>query len=162
RTGFPVQLSGNADNIPSMSFSPTTQHQRPGLLLMDGVVYAAFGGHCDVSPWRGWIFGVSTAGNVTARWVDNSLPGSGAGIWQSGYGLTSDGSGSILFITGNGAAPSSPTAGSSPPATLGESVVRLHVGSNGSLTPVDFFAPFDAAQLDQNDVDFGSGGLVGL
>jgi hypothetical protein len=163
RSGFPVPLSGNADNLPSISFTPTTQQQRPGLLLMDGVVYAAFGAHCDVSPWRGWVFGVSTTTHtVTARWVDNSLPGSGGGIWQSGYGLTSDGSGSILFITGNGAAPATPTAGSSPPTTLGESVVHLRVQPNGTLRAVDFFAPFDAAQLDQNDVDFGSGGIVGL
>jgi PQQ-like domain len=162
RQGFPVQLSGAADNAPSISFNPKTQQQRPGLLLMNGVVYAAFGGHCDYSPWRGWVFGVSTAGRIAARWVDNTSSSSGAGIWQSGVGLSSDASGSILFISGNGAAPSAATPGSSPPTSLGESVVRLRVQSNGSLSAVDFFAPFDAAQLDQNDVDFGSGGLVGL
>jgi HYDIN/CFA65/VesB family protein len=41
-------------------------------------------------------------------------------------------------------------------------VVRLHVQPDGSLKPVDFFAPFDAGQLDVFDGDFGSGAFVGL
>ncbi len=162
RPGFPVLLSGAADNDPSLAFAATTQQQRPGLLLMNGVVYAAFGSHCDYGPWEGWVFGVSTAGHVTARWVDNLSGNNGAGIWQSGTGLTSDASGSILFSTGNLGAPGTPAPGNSPPSTLGESVVRLHVQPNGSLTPVDFFTPFDGQQLDQYDADLGSGGVVGL
>src|SRR6266851_4883822 len=59
KAGFPVQLSGAAQNHPSMTFGPTTQMQRPGLLLLNGAVYAAFGSHCDHTPWQGWIFGVS-------------------------------------------------------------------------------------------------------
>ena len=31
--------------------------QRPGLLLIGGVVYAAFGGHCDYGDYRGWVLG---------------------------------------------------------------------------------------------------------
>lgn len=159
--GFPVELAGAAQNAPARTFSPTTQLQRPGLLLMGGVVYAAFGAHCDIKPWQGWIFGVSTAGKVTARYVDNTTA-EGAGIWQSGSGLTSDGSGTILFTTGNGGAPSKPAAGASPPANLGESVVRLRVQGDGSLKAVDFFAPFNAPTLDENDADFASGGITGL
>ena len=159
--GFPVELAGAAQNAPSRTFAPTTQLQRPGLLLMGGVVYAAFGAHCDVKPWQGWIFGVSTAGKVTARYVDDTTA-EGAGIWQSGSGLTSDGPGTILFTTGNGGAPSKPAAGTSPPANLGESVVRVHVQGDGSLAPVDFFAPFNAPSLDEYDADFASGGVTGL
>lgn len=162
RAGFPVRLDGTADNDPTVSFIPANQQQRPGLLLMNGVVYAGFGGHCDFGQYEGWVFGVSTAGQVTARWVDNVSGDNGAGIWQSGVGLASDGSGSILLSTGNGGAPTTPAPGSSPPASFGESVVRLHVQPDGSLKPVDFFAPFDAAQLDKFDADFGSGGVVGL
>src|SRR4051794_16915866 len=69
RPNFPVTISGNADNAPGQTFNPRTELQRPGLLLMDGVVYAAFGSHCDIRPWQGWAFGVSTAGAVKARWV---------------------------------------------------------------------------------------------
>ena len=159
--GFPVEMSGAAQNAPGRSFFATDELQRPGLLLMGGVVYAAFGSHCDHSPWQGWIFGVSTAGKVTARFVSDTTE-EGAGIWQSGAGLTSDGPETILFSTGNGGAPSAAAPGTSPPANLGESVVRVRVQPDGSLKPVDFFAPFDAVSLDGYDADFASGGVTAL
>jgi iron transport multicopper oxidase len=162
RPGFPVELSGIAQNEPDATFIATNQQQRPGLLLMNGVVYAAFGSHCDYETWQGWVFGVSTAGQVTSRWVDNAPNSGGAGIWQSGVGLMSDEPGSLFFVTGNGGSPSTPTPGDEPPATFGESVVHLEVQPDGTLEPVDFFAPFDAPTLDLYDADFGSGGIVGL
>ncbi len=165
RAGFPVELGGKAQNVieggKAQEFHAQTQLQRPGLLLMNGVVYAAFGSDCDTTPWQGWVFGVSTEGEVTARWVADEL-GSGAGIWQSGAGLTSDRPGSILLSTGNGGAPSGPIPGDTPPADLGESIVRLDVQPNGTLKAVDFFAPFDAQSLDTWDADFASGGVTGL
>jgi CelD/BcsL family acetyltransferase involved in cellulose biosynthesis len=161
KAGFPVRLDGAAQNAPAQTFNATTELQRPGLLLLDGVVYAAFGGHCDITPYQGWIFGVSTSGAVKARWVADAT-GNGAGIWQSGAGLTSDGSGQILLSTGNGGAPNAAILGSTPPANLGESVARLQVQADGSLKATDFFAPFDAFSLDSWDADFASGGVTGL
>lgn len=159
--GFPVRLSGTADNDPAIAFQAQTQQQRPGLLLLNGVIYAGFGSHCDSSPFEGWVFGVSTAGQIKARWV-SVTSGDGGGVWQAGVGLSSDGPNSILIATGNGGAPSTPAAGTSPPPSCGECIIRLQIQNDGSLKPVDFFAPFDAAQLDQFDADFGSGGVVGL
>jgi hypothetical protein len=161
RPGFPVLLSGAAQNAPGQTFEAKTELQRPGLLLMGGVVYAGFGSDCDIEPWQGWVFGVSTAGAVKARWVADET-GSGAGIWQSGAGLTSDGPGNILLSTGNGGAPATPTPGNTPPTNLGESIVRLQVQGDGSLKATDFFAPFDASSLDGWDADFASGGVTGL
>jgi len=159
--GWPVQLGGTGDNHPSTTFDAEDQDQRAGLLLVNGVVYAGFGSTCDAAPFEGWVFGVSTAGHVTARWV--SVTGYfGGGVWQAGVGLSSDSPGSILLATGNGGAPTTPAPGTSPPASCGECVIRLQVQPDGTLAPVDFFAPFDAAQLDQFDSDFGSGGVVGL
>ncbi|HWX96416.1 MAG TPA: choice-of-anchor D domain-containing protein [Solirubrobacteraceae bacterium] len=162
KAGFPVELAGNAQNQPGEAFQPTTQLQRPGLLLLGGVVYAAFGSHCDITPWKGWIFGVSTKAEVKARWVDETSANNGGGIWQSGAGLSSDGPGEILLTTGNGGAPTTATPGTSPPASLGESAVRLAVQADGSLKPVDFFAPFNAPEMDTFDADFASGGLTVL
>jgi hypothetical protein len=159
--GFPVLLNGTAQNAPGQEFHPKTQLQRPGLLLLEGVVYAAFGSDCDTSPWQGWVFGVSTEGAVKARWVADET-GGGAGIWQSGSGLASDGPGTILLSTGNGGAPSTPTPGDTPPSDLGESIVRLDVQPDGSLKAVDFFAPYNATYLDSWDADFASGGVTGL
>src|SRR6185312_2293199 len=73
-----------------------------------------------------------------------------------------DGPGTLLVSTGNTGAPSTATPGKTPPSSLGESVVRLTVQSDGSLKATDFFAPFDAQQLDTWDADFASGGVTGL
>ena len=162
RPGFPVQISGTASNFPGQVFNPTTQLQRPGLLLLDGVVYAAFGGHCDYFPYDGWIAGISTAGKLTTLWVDESTKGGGAGIWQSGGGLVSDGPGQILLTTGNGNLPATGSAGHTPPTDLGQAVVRLGVQPDGSLKATDYFIPYDALGLNDWDADLGSGSPMAL
>jgi hypothetical protein len=164
--GFPVEIQGTPDNTPGVPFTDYNELQRPALLLLGGVVYAAFASDCDDTPYRGIVAGVSTTTHlITAMWSDEAGAGtdqnSQSGIWQSGGGLVSDGANQILLTTGNGIAPP-PSAGKDPPQTLSESVVRLDVGSNGKLTPTDYFAPANAPDLDQGDQDLGSGGPIAL
>jgi hypothetical protein len=163
KAGFPVTIGGHPSNDPTATFDPAYQGQRPGLLLLNGVVYAAFGSHCDYgSDYRGYVVGVSTSGTQTALWSDETGSGNkGAGIWAGGGGLVSDGDGQILFATGNGVSPA-PGPGNAPPGNLAESVVRLHVQADGSLAPTDFFSPSNAPTMDVNDTDFGSGGPLAL
>jgi iron transport multicopper oxidase len=157
RANFPVLIQGKAQNN-GVTFNATEHMQRPGLLLMDGVVYVGFGSHCDHGTWQGWVFGVNaTSAAITARWASAFW---GAGIWQSGSGLMSDGPGRIYLSTGNGASP--PVGTSAPGTTFGESVVRLAVQPSGALKAMDFFAPYDAARLDDYDADFASGGVTAL
>jgi len=164
RPGFPVLIQGLAANDPTHAFNATNQMQRPGLLLMDGVVYAGFGGHCDFGPYEGWVVGISTAGRITTLWTTEAHQGGspGAGIWQSGGGLVSDGPGRIFLSTGNGNATNRPTPGASPPDALGAAVVRLAVQPDNSLRASDFFAPYDAQHLNEWDADVGSGAPVAL
>ena len=162
RPGFPVQIQGSADNVSGVPFDARQHLQRAGLILLDGVVYAAFAGNCDIQPWKGWIFGVSTAGQITARWAAVDGSALGAGIWQTGGALVVDGPGTFLVSTGNGAVPTSPLPGSTPPSYLGEAWVRLTVQGNGTLKATDFFIPYDASQLNQWDGDLGSGAPMGL
>jgi hypothetical protein len=163
KPGFPVRIEGAASNDPASVFEPTHQHQRPGLLLLGGVVYAAFGAHCDASPYKGWVAGISTAGKLVTLWTTEAGAGqSQAGIWQAGGGIVSDAPGQLIVATGNGPSPAQPTPGSMPPRTLGESVIRLSVGADGSLSATDFFTPYDAAHLNSVDGDLGSGAPVGL
>ena len=162
RPGFPVRIGGAPTNDPTHPFNALTAAQRPGLLLLGGVVYAGFASYCDHGPFVGYVVGVSTGGAQTAMWSTESGNGSGeAGIWQSGAGLVSDGPGQIIVATGNGISPQ-PAPGTSPPATLGESVVRLTVQPDGSLRPTDFFSPATNAKLDQDDADLGSGGPLAV
>ncbi len=168
RSGWPVKITGTANNDPTVSFNAANELQRPGLLLMNGVVYAGFSGHCDHKPFYGWVVGVSTtAAAVSALWSDEVSPGAvaadgpGGGVWQSGGGLVSDVSGDILLSTGNGTPP--PTGpGTVDNGALGQSLVRLRVQADGTLKAVDHFAPYDASVLNQTDSDVGSGAPVAL
>lgn len=166
RPNFPVVIQGAADNDPTATFDATYHLQRPGLLLMNGVVYAAFGGHCDAPPYRGWIVGINgTTGATTARWTDIALatPGApevgkpGGGIWQAGGMLLSDKAGEMLLVSGNGEVPPAPIPGATPPTHLGESAIRLQVLQTGQLAAKDFWSPCNAQDLSDNDRDIGSG-----
>jgi len=163
KPNFPVKIAGNAANDPTVAFEASHHMQRTGLLLMNGVVYAGFSAHCDVGPFRGWLVGVTTAGAVKTLWATNTQIG-GAGIWQSGGGIVSDGPGRLFVATGNGGALDGPIAGTdaAKQTSLGEAIVRVDVQGDGSLQAGDFFSPYDAQALDGWDADFASGGPVAL
>jgi iron transport multicopper oxidase len=165
RPGFPLAITGSAQNEPAQIFDATHQHQRAGLIFMNGVVYAAFGGHCDRPPYGGWVIGVSAKGVVTTMWSTEAglARSDGGGIWMSGGGLVSDRDGDLLFATGNDASASAtPIAGRTPPGALGEAIVRLRVQADGKLKAVDFFSPAELPWLNHIDADLGAGAPIGL
>ena len=89
--------------------------------------------------------------------------GIGGGVWMSGGGLASDNSGRMFFATGNGYASQladEPIPGRSPPTALEEAVVNMAINGDGSLTPVDFFMPWEKRDLDAMDKDLGTSGFV--
>ncbi len=162
--GFPVLIRGAATDDPAESFNADDELQRPGLALVNGVVYAAFGSHCDLGKWLGWVIGVSTAGKTTDMWSDeiHQPPGGDGGIWGSGGGLVVDGSGNLFFATGNGTvAPFGPAKTNPQPDGLGNCVVKLST-KDKRLKLADYFCPYNAALLTTNDEDLGSGGTMGL
>ena len=150
--GGPVVLQATASSTAgTVTFVPIRHLQRPGLLLVNGVVYIGFGSHGDKDTWYGWLLGynASTLKQVLAF---NASPNAGeSGIWQSGAGPAADGSGNIYFNTGNGAFDAN-TGG----VDYGDSIVKL----NSSGTVLDYFAPYNQDQLDVLDLDVGSSGVV--
>ena len=161
-----MAIKGTPYNTPGVAFNQSYALQRTALLLLDGTVYMGFASDCDFTPYRGIVVGVSTTTHaITTMWSDESGIGtnqnSQAGIWQSGGGLVSDEPSRIVLTTSNGVSPQ-PAPSDRPPKTLSESVVALTVGSNGRITPTQFFAPSNAANLDANDEDLGAGGPVAL
>jgi hypothetical protein len=158
---FKQRIVGHPTNDSHLSFSALPEGQRAGLLLMNGSVYATFASHCDNGSYNGYVAGVNTATNATTLWADESgVSNEKGGIWQSGGGLMSDGSGRIFVTSGNGISPPK-GPGNNPPGQLAESVIRLQPQSDGSLKPQDFFSPSNAPSLDSSDSDFGSGGPTG-
>ena len=91
----------------------------------------------------------------------NTSPnGKGNGIWGSGSGLAVDANGSAYVSTGNG--DFTTTIPAPPPSTTidyGDSIVRVSL-ANGIPIPVDYFTPYNQADLDNADTDVGSGGVL--
>ncbi len=106
-------------------FSPMQHMQRPGLLLLNGLLYIAFGSHGDFDPYHGWVFAYDAA-TLKQRGAFCATPGGAkAGIWQAGEGPVGDAAGNVYFGTGNG--DSNPAAVGGP--NLGESFIRLRAGA---------------------------------
>jgi len=160
-----VQASHTLTDGTTFSFNATYHRQRPGLLLLNGNVYAGFGSFCDffASLSRGWLLGWSgeTLASLPANQLLDTQPTSFlsfflSAIWMSGYGPAADDSGNILFVTGN----SDPFGNTYDGVTnIQESVVKV---SPDLTTVLDVFTPKNQAFLEQIDGDFGSGGVMVL
>ena len=147
----------------TFTFSAANYRQRPGLLLANGNVYAAFGSFCDsaVSATRGMVLGWATGtlaplpnNAITDTQVTSPHDYFLSSIWMSGYALSADDSGNILFVTGN----SDPSGTTYDGITdIQESVVKV---SPDLSTMLDIFTPFNQPQLDKQDGDFGAGGVM--
>jgi hypothetical protein len=146
-----------------VAFDPRNESQRPGLVLSNGVVYAAWASHEDHDPYHGWVIGFSASTLApVANAAFNSTPNqvgtlsySRGGIWMGGGAPAVDSSGNLFFITGNGTFDAN-TGGSN----YGDSVIKL--GTASGLSVADYFTPLDQASLDANDTDFGSGAATVL
>jgi hypothetical protein len=161
----PIVVSGShkLTNGTEFNFNATYQRQRPGLLLVNGNIYAGFGSFCDFSAnlSRGWLLGWQAgslqplSGNqvfdTQATSPDDFFLSS---IWMSGYGIAADETGNLFFVTGNSDYSGTTYDGVT---DIQESVIEV----SGDLTQVlDLFTPDDWSYLDQGDIDFGSGGAM--
>ncbi len=68
--------TGDGSYNGTVSFDPQRENQRPGLTLLNGIVYVGFSSHCDWGPYHGWILGYDAAtlgtpevyGKAVAAW----------------------------------------------------------------------------------------------
>jgi hypothetical protein len=151
RAGSPVAIQASvSSNNGTVAFNPQMQNQRAGLFLDNGVVYIAWGSHCDILPYYGWLMGYqeSTLQQVA---VFNSAPnGQQAGIWQSGGPPAVDESGYIYLMIGNGTTDAN-VGGSD----WGEALAKFNPAD---LSVADYFLPSNFKTLNASDLDLGSGG----
>ncbi len=160
-----VSASHTLTDGSSFAFNAKYQRQRPGLLEANGNIYAGFGSFCDFDPGksRGWVLGWNT--NTLTPLAANQVLDTQAtskrtyflsSVWMSGYGLTADDSGHVLFTTGNSDSSGTTYDGVT---DIQESVIKV---SADLSTIVDLFTPSDWSTLDKTDGDFGSGGVLVL
>ena len=141
--------------ITTTNFNSLMQTNRPGLLLLNGVVYVAYASDCDNQPYHGWIFAYD-ATTLSQLAVFNESPnGREGGFWMSGAGVAADSNGNIFVSSGNGDFDTAHV----PAQDLGDTDMKLFM-SGSAFSLIDYFTPFDQHTLDQNDADLGSGGVL--
>ncbi|MFC5865319.1 hypothetical protein ACFPT7_23640 [Acidicapsa dinghuensis] len=149
-----------------ISFNALYQLNRPALLLAGNVLYVAFGSHCDMGPYHGWLFAYDVSNASTPKLIDilcttpngtgskrvNGLPVEGeGGIWMSGAGPSVDSDGYIYLSTGNGSYDGI--------TEFSDSVLKIKLDQN-KLRVVDWFTASNQDQLKDDDYDLGSGGVA--
>lgn len=150
-----VPGTGDGSSGGTLAFNPLLHLNRPGLLLLNGVVYVAFASHCDISPFHGWLFAYAAA-TMTQQSVFVTTPNGGlGGFWMSGSGVAGDSNANIFITSGNGDFDTTNV----PATELGDSILKLQLASN-SFSLLDYFTPYDQATLEANDTDVGSGGVM--
>jgi outer membrane protein assembly factor BamB len=159
-----VQASfpGSGDNSSGgfVIFDPGQYKQRPGLLLLNGTVYTAWGSHCDNTPYTGWIIGYNES-TLAQTTVLNVVPnGSEGGIWGSGAGPAVDASGNMYVLVGNGDFDTTLTNGFPSKGDYGNAFLKI--STTGGLAVADYFEMDNEGSENEFDVDLGSGGALVL
>jgi len=144
--GGPVTIdatvTSNAGSV--VHFNSLHQKNRPGLLLMNGVVYLAFGSnYCNDSNYS-WVIGYN-ATTLHQSGVFNTNPDHGlTSIWQAGGGLAADDEGFIYPLT---------SEGNFDVDVGGQGYTHAVLKLSSDLDLIDFFIPWDVAFLNSHDLD---------
>jgi len=160
-----VPGNGNGSTGGSLPFRNYVQQQRPGLLLLNGVLYIGFGSVGDIGSWHGWIYSYNASTLALIDVFCLSPQGFGAGLWAGGAALAAEVNdpskpyGRMFIATGNGTY----SAPGAPPYPRGKdysmSVLNLDL-TGGKMTVEDLFTPYDYSTLEVQDADIGSGAPV--
>src|ERR1700692_4822063 len=108
RAGSPVLITATSTSNKGhvTVFNSKHQKNRPGLLLLNGVLYLGFGSNYCNDSNSGWVLSYDAA-SLSQLSVFNTSPDYGlTSIWQAGVGLAADADGNIFVETaeagGNG------------------------------------------------------------
>lgn len=150
-----VPGTGEGSSNGQVTLDPLMHLQRPGLALVNGTVYVAFGSHGDIQPYHGWMLGYDAA-TLAQTSVFNTTPNGGEGaIWQAGVAPAVDSAGNLYAMTGNGTF--DVNLGGLSDVDYGDTFLKLFP-NGANLGVSDYFTPSDQNNLNMNDLDLGSGG----
>jgi hypothetical protein len=155
----PVEITASTvlSNGTLVKYDPQNQQNRASLVESGGAVYVGLGSHCDNNAGNivGWLLRYDASLNQTAKFstaedTDSYLLSS---VWMTGFAPAVDENGDIFVVTGNGSFDADHPGGKN----YGESVLRLPPDLS---TVSDFFTPANWNDLNNGDIDFGSGGIM--
>src|SRR5271157_2429407 len=143
-------------------FDPAQYMERPGLLLLNGVIYTAWSSHCDFPPYTGWLIGYDEHTLAQTTVLNITPNGSEGAIWQSGGGLAADSDGYIYFLDANGTFDTTLNAQGFPSqGDYANAFMKLST-AGGGLSVADYFTMWNTVYESDIDQDLGSGGAMVL
>jgi len=153
RPGSPVIIAAtttsNAGHV--VNFNSLHQKNRPGLLLLNGVVYLAFGSNYCNDGNHSWVLGYD-ATTLQQTGVFNTNPDHGlTSIWQAGGGLAADDQGFMYPLT---------SEGNFDVDVGGQGYTHAVLKLSGDLDLVDYFIPGAVVYLNDHDLDLSGGSPV--
>jgi len=156
-------VPGTGDGSNTVTFNAQIQNQRAGLALatINGteILEVAFGSRGDTGTFHGWVmsYNVTTLQPIsvfcsTPNGIQSNIFFGGGGIWMAADGIPVDSNGNIYVNTGNGTFDAN-TGG----IDYGDSTLKL---DPNSLAVVSTFTPSNQDILNQQDLDYGTGGII--
>ena len=160
--GSPVQITASSVSNKGTQKHFTSLHQknRPGLLLLNGVLYMGFGSNGCNDHNTGWVLSYD-ATSLQQLGAFNTSPDVGfASVWQAGNGIAADEAGSIYISTAESTTYDVQNGGQ----TYANSILKLtqSYSPTPQLELTDYFSPWNVTYLDEHDLDVSSVGPVVL
>jgi hypothetical protein len=155
---------GTGDNSSggNVIFDPARYKERPGLLLLNGVIYTAWSSHCDARPYTGWIMGYTEQTLAQTNVLNVTPNGNEGAIWMAGDGLAADANANIYFLEANGLFDTNLDVSGFPTSSnYGNAFMKLSTTTN-TLTVADYFNMSNVVAENNTDEDLGSGGELVL
>jgi outer membrane protein assembly factor BamB len=153
--------SGDNSSGGNVVFDPGQYKERPGLLMLNGMLYTSWASHCDIRPYTGWVM-AHDPNSLAQTSVLNVTPnGFGGAVWMAGAGLAADTGGNIYFLDANGDFDTTLNSQGFPSnGDYGNAFMKL--STSGGLKVADYFEMDNQQSENDGDVDLGSGGAMVL
>ncbi len=163
-----VEITATSYSIAGKEWKFDNLHQknRPGALLLNGILYLGFGSNGCNDGNSGWVLAYNTVNYQQAGLqqvgVFNTSPDIGlTSVWQTGNGLAADAAGNIYFSTAEshiyGGQSYSNSVLKLPPAPW---PAQSPSQPQQELPDANFFTPWEVAYLNSHDLDVSSVGPV--
>ncbi|MEO6829527.1 MAG: pyrrolo-quinoline quinone [Acidobacteriaceae bacterium] len=152
--------SGPQGHNGQIVFDPAQYNDRAGLLLDNGVIYIAWGSHCDIQPYSAWVMGYNENTLAQTSVINLTPNGTDGAFWNSGAGPAADANGNIFLLNGNGTFDTTLTSSGFPSkGDYGNAFLKLST-SGSKLAVADYFNMSNTVAESEADQDLGSGGTL--